>query len=74
MNELSELENVLGDLDRFPSDRMERYDSYYVFSNFKRDRTRFNDYDYLGSYIGRLYSRYFGPMSSVYDDRNHLSV
>jgi hypothetical protein len=53
-------------------DRMVRYDSYYFFTNFKRDRAEytFNDYDYLGSYLSRLYERYTGQMSNVY--RNYL--
>jgi hypothetical protein len=48
------------------ADRMQRYDSYYFFSNFKRDRVSFNDNVYLNSYVSRLMSRYFAPMSNVY--------
>ncbi len=47
-------------------DRMERYDAYYFFTNFKRDRASFNDWSYIDSYLGRLYDRYFGQMSNVY--------
>ncbi len=43
-------------------DRMLRYDQYYVFSNFKRDRTRFG----INRYLRRLYSRYFAPMANVF--------
>lgn len=47
-------------------DRWIRYDQYYFFSNFKRDRVSFNDYDYINSYIGRLVERTFGAMSAAY--------
>jgi len=45
---------------------MERYDAYYFFQNFKRDRVSFNDYSYVNSHLQRLYSRYFSPMSNIY--------
>jgi hypothetical protein len=47
-------------------DRMERYDSYYFFTNFKRDRALFNDWSYADSYLNRIYSRFFAPMSNTY--------
>ncbi len=47
-------------------DRMHRYDRYYFFSNFKRDRFTFNDYSGVDAYLGRLVDRYFGPMSNIY--------
>ncbi len=52
-------------------DRMVRYDSYYFFRNFKRDRAEilFNDW-YMGNYLYTLYDRFTGQMSNVY--RNYL--
>lgn len=48
------------------ADRMERYDAYYFFTNFKRDRYAFNDNEYMSTYLDKLIGRYFGPMSNVY--------
>lgn len=50
------------------ADRMERYDAYYVFSNFRRDRFEFNDQNYVNTYLARILNRYFGPMSNTYQD------
>lgn len=47
-------------------DRMLRYDQYYAFNNFKRDRTNFNDSGYINTYLQRLYSRFFQPMANVF--------
>lgn len=47
-------------------DRMSRYDQYYFFSNFKRDRLAFNDSNYINTYLTKVISRFFSPMSSVY--------
>jgi hypothetical protein len=44
-------------------DRMERYDAYYFFSNFRRDRANFGS---IGSYLGGVYGRYFSPMASMF--------
>ena len=57
-------------------DRMERYDAYYFFTHFKRDRTSFNDYSYINAHLNRVYSRYFSPMSMVYRDalRSQLTL
>jgi hypothetical protein len=52
------------------ADRMQRYNAYYFFNNFKRDRYSFNDYDFAYTYMSRLISRFFGQMSNVY--RYHL--
>lgn len=47
-------------------DRMQRYETYYFFNNFQRDRAAFNDSSYLGRYMNRLLERYFLPMTEVY--------
>ncbi|MBI5507108.1 MAG: zinc-dependent metalloprotease [Deltaproteobacteria bacterium] len=47
-------------------DRMERYDAYYFFKNFKRDRAEFNDSVFLNQYIAGLYDRFFSQMSNVF--------
>ena len=45
-------------------DRALRHNAYYYISNFKRDRWRWGNS--VRSYMGRLQSRYFGPMSTMY--------
>ncbi|MEL6195807.1 MAG: zinc-dependent metalloprotease [Myxococcota bacterium] len=50
------------------ADRWERYDSYYWFTNFKRDRSEFNDGSYINSYVNRVFNRHLGPMSVVYQN------
>ncbi|MDP7038014.1 MAG: zinc-dependent metalloprotease [Myxococcota bacterium] len=68
------------------TDRMERYDSYYAFRNFKRNRISFNDF-YINSYLSSLIGRTFSPMSTMYryylysfsgigydDDGNYLTL
>lgn len=47
-------------------DRKERYDKYYFFTNFKRDRFDFNDSFYLNTYLSRVHGRYLGPLADVY--------
>ncbi|MEZ4270509.1 MAG: hypothetical protein R3C68_03445 [Myxococcota bacterium] len=47
-------------------DRMERYDAYYPFRNFRRDRASFHDRGFAGGYLLGLYSRFFSPMSKVF--------
>src|SRR5207247_689277 len=49
-------------------DRMERYQAYYFFTNFKRDRYTFNDWSYINDYLSRMYTRYFENMTNVYVD------
>ena len=44
------------------ADRMERYDEYYMFTNFKRDRFGFGEYNGINDYNQRLLSRYLLPM------------
>ncbi|MEO1174600.1 MAG: hypothetical protein AAFX94_21495, partial [Myxococcota bacterium] len=50
------------------ADRWERYDKYYWFNNFKRDRTSFNDTSYINSYLDRIFNRHLGPMASMYQN------
>jgi hypothetical protein len=53
------------------TDRMVRYDAYYVFRNFKRDRAEMDFNDYLiGNYLYTLYDRFFAQQTNVY--RNYL--
>jgi hypothetical protein len=47
-------------------DRMERFDAYYFFTHFKRDRADFNDWTWLNSYLYGVYDRYFSQMSNVF--------
>src|SRR5690606_29718559 len=47
-------------------DRMERYNQYYAFTNFKRDRFNFAEGAGLNNYLSRLVDRFFGPLSSIY--------
>ncbi|MEM6533270.1 MAG: zinc-dependent metalloprotease [Myxococcota bacterium] len=50
------------------ADRWERYDKYYWFNNFKRDRTSFNDTSYVNSYLNRVFGRHLGPMATMYQN------
>ncbi|MEM6731512.1 MAG: zinc-dependent metalloprotease, partial [Myxococcota bacterium] len=50
------------------ADRWERYDKYYWFNNFKRDRVNFNDGAYINGYVNRIFSRHLGPMASMYQN------
>ncbi len=50
------------------ADRWERYDKYYWFNNYKRDRAGFNDNGYINGYINRVFARHLGPMSSMYQN------
>ena len=47
-------------------DRYQRYQDYYLFNNFKRDRASFNDSTYVNGYLQRLQNYYFGPMTNMY--------
>lgn len=49
-------------------DQWERYDDYYWFTNYKRDRASFNDSSYINSYISRIFERHLGPMSTIYQN------
>ena len=44
-------------------DTVERYENYYWFNNFKRDRVFFDEWDYMDS----IYWRYFAFLKITYD-------
>lgn len=47
-------------------DRMQRYDAYYFFTNFRRDDATFGGNRSLSRYIDRVYNRTFNQMSNVF--------
>lgn len=47
-------------------DRIERYDNYYFFRNFKRDRLQFNDQGYVNRHLSSLINRFFQPITAMF--------